>query len=185
MSVTTSKDFYIWAYEECIKDTYEWWGTDMMSMYDNIKKSFPNAAKAIKLSFSKFKDDDYYEAKALNFKDPKYVYEAVMSLFPRKERVRFDTRTKEQSKKFKSDNMRPWGRFVFIRKIDLVAAVYLFTEDFILEPLTEKNIEYVKGEKLTVDGEFVTFSVVKQEDKTIISIKIKNYMLLEYIMLNN
>lgn len=42
------KDFYVWTMAECIKDTYEWWGIDMMSMYDNIKKDFPNATNAIK-----------------------------------------------------------------------------------------------------------------------------------------
>ena len=41
------KDFYVWTMAECIKDTYEWWGIDMMSMYDNIKNDFPNATKAI------------------------------------------------------------------------------------------------------------------------------------------
>ena len=41
------KDFYVWTMAECIKSTYEWWGTDMMSMYDNIKEDFPNATKAI------------------------------------------------------------------------------------------------------------------------------------------
>ena len=48
------KDFYVWTMAECIKDTYEWWGIDMMSMYDNIKKDFPNAAKAIKKMYSKY-----------------------------------------------------------------------------------------------------------------------------------
>ena len=24
------KNFYVWTMEECIKSTYEWWGTDMM-----------------------------------------------------------------------------------------------------------------------------------------------------------
>lgn len=40
------KDFYVWTMEECIKSTYEWWGTDMMSMYRNIEKDFPNEAIA-------------------------------------------------------------------------------------------------------------------------------------------
>ena len=48
------KDFYVWTMAECIKDTYEWWGIDMMSMYDHIKKDFPNATKAIKKMYSNF-----------------------------------------------------------------------------------------------------------------------------------
>ena len=46
------KDFYVWTMAECIKDTYEWWVIDMMSMYDHIKKDFPNATKAIKKMYS-------------------------------------------------------------------------------------------------------------------------------------
>ena len=38
-----NKDFYVWTMAECIKSTYEWWGIDMMSMFDNIEKDFPNA----------------------------------------------------------------------------------------------------------------------------------------------
>ena len=42
------KNFYVWTMEECIKSTYEWWGIDIMSMYDNIQVDFPDATKAIK-----------------------------------------------------------------------------------------------------------------------------------------
>ena len=47
-----NKDFYVWTMAECIKSTYEWWGIDMMSMYDNIEKDFPNAIAAMKKIYS-------------------------------------------------------------------------------------------------------------------------------------
>lgn len=35
-----NKDFYVSVMSECIKSTYEWWGTDIMSMYSMIEKGF-------------------------------------------------------------------------------------------------------------------------------------------------
>ena len=32
-----NKEFYVWTVRECIKDMYENWGTDMMSMYSYIQ----------------------------------------------------------------------------------------------------------------------------------------------------
>ena len=60
------KDFYVWTMAECIKDTYEWWGIDMMSMYDHIKKDFPNASKAIKKMYSDFKAPKFFFVKSLD-----------------------------------------------------------------------------------------------------------------------
>ena len=177
------KDFYVWTMAECIKDTYEWWGIDMMSMYDNIKKDFPNAAKAIKKMYSNFKKSKFYEAQYLFFEKPQYVYEAIASLIPLNEQLRFDTRIKELAKEYKNLNMCPWNRFVSIKRIDLLMAVLLFTEEFILQPVTSKNVVLTEN-KLTVYGNFVILKVSKHEKKTYVSIRIRNVMLLEYVILN-
>ena len=62
-----NKYFYVWAMSECIKSTYEWWGTDMMSMYSMIKKWFPNATKAIHKMYAELKEPNFYESKFLVF----------------------------------------------------------------------------------------------------------------------
>ena len=54
-----NKDFYVSVMSECIKSTYEWWGTDIMSMYSMIEKRFPNATKA-------GVENNYERAKELN-----------------------------------------------------------------------------------------------------------------------
>ena len=62
-------------------------------------------------------------------------------------------------------------------------AVLLFTEEFILQPVTSKNVVLTEN-KLTVYGNFVILKVSKHEKKTYVSIRIRNVMLLEYVILN-
>ena len=177
------KNFYVCTMAECIKNTYEWWGIDMMSMYDNIKKDFPNAAKAIQKMYSDFKVSKFYEAQYLFFEKPQYVYEAIASFIPLNKKLLFDIRTKEQAKEYKNINMCSWNRFVSIKRIDLLMAVLLFTEEFILQPVSSKNV-ILTDNKITVYGNFVTLKVSKHEDKTYVSIRIRDVMLLEYVILN-
>lgn len=177
------KDFYVWTMAECIKSTYEWWGTDMMSMYDNIKEDFPNATKAIHKMYAKLKKPNFYKSKFLVFEKVEYVYQALANLIPHHEELRFDTITKEQSKEYEGLNLCSWDEFVEIRRIDLIMAVLLFTEEFILQPVKCKNVTLTDNQ-LTVNGTFVKLEVSKKEDKTHVSILIRDVMLLEYVILN-
>ena len=178
-----NKDFYVWTMAECIKSTYECWGIDMTSMYDNIKEDFPNATTAIHKMYANLKEPDFYRSRFLVFEKIEYVYEALANLIPHYEELLFDIITKEQSKEYESLNMCSWNRFVEINRIDLIMAVLLFTEEFILQPVASKNV-ILTDSQLTVYGNFVTFEVSKKEDKTHISILIKDVILLEYVILN-
>lgn len=178
-----NKDFYVWTMAECIKTTYEWWGIDLMSMYDHIEKDFPHAIDAIKQMHSNFEAQNCYAAKSLHFENPQYVYEVISNLVPANEKLKFDLRTKEQSKEYTNLNMCSWNRFMSIRRIDLLMAVLLFTEEFILLPIKSKNVALTVN-KLTVYGSFVTLKVSKHQDRTYISIRIRDIMLLEYVVLN-
>lgn len=178
-----NRDFYVWTMSECIKDTYEWWGIDMMSMYDHIKEDFPNASVAIQKMYQNFDESNFNEAEYIYFEKPKYVYEAIASFIPLYKELHFDTRTRELNKEYKKLNMCSWNRFVSIRRIDLLMATLLFTEEFIFEPITSKNV-ILTDTKLTVYGSFVTLKVSKHEKKTYISIKIRGVMLFEYVILN-
>jgi hypothetical protein len=84
-----NKDFYVWTMAEYIKSTYEWWGIDMMSMFDYIEKDFPNATEAIKKMYVNLKAQSY-AAKSLQFENPQFVYEAISSLVPVNEKLSFD-----------------------------------------------------------------------------------------------
>lgn len=178
-----NKDFYVWAMAECIKSTYEYWGTDMMSMYSNIKIDFPNAAKAIRKIYNFKKIGDCYGTEPSTFENPQFVYEAIANLIPNQKKLKFDSFTKEQSQEYSRLNMLPWRRYVTIRRINLIMAVLLFTEEFIFEPITSKNV-VLTDTKLTVYGNFVTFKVSKHEEKTYVSIRIRDVMLHYYVILN-
>ena len=178
-----SKDFYVWTMAECIKSTYEWWGIDMMSMFEDIEKDFPNATDAIKKMYGNFDAKRCYQITPFQFNKPQFVYEAITNLVPVYNDLRFNLRTKEQSKEYKVLNMCSWSWFVTIKRIDLLMAVLLFTEEFILQPITSKNVFFTDN-KLTVYGNFVKLKVSKYPDRTFISIRIRNVMLLEYVILN-
>ena len=75
------------------------------------------------------------------------------------------------------------SQFVEIRRIDLIMAVLLFTEEFILQPVISENVTLTDNQ-LTVDGTFVKLEVSKKKDKTNVSILIKDVIHLEYVILN-
>lgn len=178
------KNFYVWTMAECIKDTYEQWGLDMMSMYNNIKRDFPNAATAIHKMYTNFENDtDCYDADSLTFEKPQYVYEAIANLIPNYTKLRFNLKTVSQSKEYLHLNVCSFNDFASLERIDLVMAVLLFTEEFILQPITSENVE-LSDTKLTVAGNFVNFEVLKLEDTTVVSIWIKDVILLRYVILN-
>ena len=178
-----SKDFYVWTLEECIKETYEGWGIDMMSMYGNIQESFPNAAQVIREMYYDFDTEDYFLAKPLSFKQVHYVFQAIANLIPLKKNLKFDIKTKEQSKKYKCLNIGSWNKFFRINRMDLLMAILLFTEEFIYYPVILPNVVFTDT-KLIVYGENLTFKVSRHKDKTYVSIKIHDVMQVQYIMLN-
>lgn len=179
-----SKDFYIWTMAECIKDTYEWWGIDMMSMFENIKKDFPNATQAIHKIYTDFCDkSDCYSAKPIIFENVQSVYQAISNLIPNDDELKFDLSTTKQSKEYSYLNLCSFDQFVPIRRIDLVMAILLFTEEFIIWPVTNPNVSFTQNE-LSVDGTFVSLKISQIEDKTQVSILIKDVILLQYVICN-
>ena len=178
-----NKDFYVWTMEECIKSTYEWWGIDIMSMYDNIQANFPDATKAINKMYVKLKMPNFYESKFLTFKKVEYIYEAIANLIPQHEKLQFDIITQEQSKKYEALNICSWNRFIEIDRIDLIMAVLLFSEEFIFQSVNNENVNIIDNQ-LTVNGNFVKLDVSRDKEKTYISIIIRDVMLLEYEILN-
>lgn len=185
-------DYYADIYEE-VKSTYENWGIDMMSMYSHIEEDCPNAAEAIKKMYGT-EDKPTYNDKALHFDNPQYVYELIANLIPDHgvldfDLVDFDLRTRNLKEEFKSYNMCSWHRYVKIGRIDLIMAILLFTENFVLEEFIlnesiKKKIVVNTDNKLVVYDDYLTFKISKCETKTFVSIRIRGFMLLEYIILN-
>ncbi len=182
MEKKNGKKYYVQIYGE-VKTTYQWWGIDMMSNYDNIRRDCPNAALAIRKMYTLLEEPNYYRANFYVFSTVTYVYEAIANLIPAHNWLKFDTFTKELSKEYASLNMLPWHRFVPIQRIDLLMAILLFTEDFIFLPITDKCVTYTDN-GLTVNGDFVTFKIKKRDRKTVVSIEIRDVILLTYVILN-
>lgn len=178
-----STNFYLWALGEVIKATFEWQETDTISIYSLLKKDFPNAIKALERMYSKFKEPAFCKAKPLSFEKVEYVYEAISSLISNNKTLRYDIKTKEQHKKYKKFNICSWGWYVPIERIDLIIIILLFTEEFILQPITQKNVVFTRN-NLTVYGEYITFKVSRHKDKTYICIKIRNAISIQYTLLN-
>lgn len=178
-----NKDFYVWTMTECIKSTYENWGTDMMSMYSEISRDFPKAIEAINKMYTAFDDTNCYEADLITFENPKYVYEIISNVIPNHTELRFNLSTKSHSKKYDFLEMCSWNEFVPITRIDLMMAILLFTEEFILLPLSSDSIFFTQN-KLIVKGTFVTLTIYKTDRETIVSILVNDVINLEYVILN-
>lgn len=124
----------------------------MMSIYDNIKEDFPNATVAIHKIYAKLKKPNFYKSKFLVFEKVKYVYQTLANLIPHHEELRFNTITKDQSKEYEELNMMcSLDEFVEIQRIDLIMAVLLFTEEFILQPVKCKIVSLTDNQ-LTING---------------------------------
>lgn len=178
-----NKDFYVWTITKYINSTHKWWGIDIMSIYDNIKKDFPNATEAIQKMYHKLRKPNFYKSKLLVFEQAEYIYEAIANLIPQYSELQYTITTKEQSQKYKELNMHSWNRFIETSRIDLLMAVLLFTEEFILEPVQSDNVNLTDNH-LTVNGNFVTLEVSRKEDKTHVSILVRDVILLKYAILN-
>ena len=79
-----------------------------------------------------------YNNEALHFNNPQYVYELIANLIPDHgvldfDLLDFDLRTRNLKEEFKPYNICSWNRYVKIRRIDLIMAILLFTESFILD----------------------------------------------------
>ena len=111
------------------------------------------------------------------------VYQALANLIPHQEELLFDIITTEQAKEYKRLNICSLNRFVEISRIDLIMAVLLFTEEFILQSIKSKNVIFT-DRQLTVHGNFVTLDVSKKEDKTHVSIIVRDVTCFKYVILN-
>lgn len=173
---------YIFIFSEYIKDVYEQDGISILRYYEEeIKRDFRNAYSAIRSMYS-YKKSKIYNAKLTFNKNQKYVYDVIQALIPRKTILDFNVKTKDVKKGYEFLTMFPFGNYVRIHRIDLIAAILLFTEDFILNEISFEGIALKKGD-LIAKNDFLIFSIHSLRDKIIVSIKIKGVITLEYEIL--
>ena len=174
------KEFYIGTLRN-LKEIYENWGTDIMSLYEEIKEYYPNAMGAL-CEIYYIINPDLYKAKFL-VKEVEYIYQALTSLIPNQEKLKFNIITKEQSKAYDEYNICPWESFSEIERINLIMPILLFTEEFILGSVKSENVIFT-DDQLTVNGTFVELKILKEKDETYVSILIKDVLLLKYVICN-
>ena len=178
-----NRETFVFALEEGIKTTYEQWGVDMMPAYDHIERDFPNAAIAIKCMYCNFNLKACYELSPKFFDEPQFVYEMISNFISPYRKLKFNIWTRELSKEFKELNICSWSSFQNINRIDLLTAILLFTEEFVFEPITSRKVQLTE-KKLVIHGTYVKFTISKHEDRTYISIRIRNVMILTYEISN-
>lgn len=172
-----NKDFYVSTMARCIQKTYECWQLDANPMYNIVRRYSNNALIAIHKIYSNLRAPDFFEADLLSFERPEYVYEAISSLIPSEKRIKVDVTIEDYSNQCKLSNI------YIARRINLIMAILLFSEQFVLQPITSKDVFYT-GTELVVHGDFVTFKVSKHEEKTYVSFEVENTMLLQFEILN-
>ena len=177
------RGFYIWTMAEVIKETYEQWGIDLMSMWKNIQESFPNAAKAVKDMYSEFDENTIYEARGKQFDNPECVYQAVANLIPAQSILQFDVSSTAHFPEYENLRVYGWNKMTEINRIDLIAAIMLFAEEFTTMSLDDEKVIFTR-EKLIVQDELITFKVVKHQKRTIVNINIHGVVLLVYEIAN-
>lgn len=177
------REFYIWTVADILKETYEQWGIDIMSFWDNIQESFPNAAKALKQMHSDFDETTFYEASHKKFDNPEYVYQAVANLIPSHSILKFNVSSTAHFPQYDSLKIYGWNEMTDINRIDLIMAIMLFAEEFALMSLDDEKVIFTR-EKLIVQEELVTFKIVRHNKRTIVSINIHEVILLVYEIAN-
>lgn len=178
-----TRDFYIWTIYECIKNTYQWWGIDLTSMSENIKKDFSNSYEALHKVYEKLQSPDFYASNPIFFKKPTYVYELISNLIPLEDILYFDTTSKPQKSKYHFLHM-PHGCKLRINRIDLIIAIYLFCEDFLFTEITSNKVT-VSNHKLTVYGKFNTIKITSTDTVTYVCINIRNVIKFQYQIYTN
>lgn len=174
-----NKNFYVWTIKECIRNTYRFYGIQMMRMYDSLTNNFPNATSAIKKMYNNFSKSSRYEVEPLTFENPNYIYEVISNLIPINADLQFNLVTKELHKDYATLNMCFWKRFIPIKRIDLVMTILLLTEEFLLQPLSAEDV-FFTGNSLLVRRDLVNFTISQDTDITYISIEVKEVMFIQY-----
>ena len=124
-----------------------------------------------------------YELSPKFFNEPQFVYEMISNFISPYRKLKFNIWTRELSKEFKELNICSWSSFQNINRIDLLMAILLFTEEFAFEPITSRKVQLTE-KKLVIHGTYVKFTVSKLEDRTYISIRVRNVMILTYVIKN-
>ena len=160
-----AKSFYMWTIHEWIKDIYKEWGVNIKYFEDYIPKDFKNTYYALlKMhSIDFLYSEENPDILSVKFYKPKYVYEAISNLVPNNENLIFNIKTQVLDELIEDFEKLYVRRNINIKRIDLLTAITLFTEEFILEEISSKYVLINDVDKLMVESEHFIFTISVEE----------------------
>lgn len=168
-----TREYYVsmWA---TILSSYQWWGHDLISLLDNIKKTNPIVSDVFDKIYPK-KDGTYV---LQTFDKITKFYQKLNALIPSNEKLY--TKLKVKSLKRKNDNisLRENSK---LQRMDYLIAILCFIEEFAFLSLKDKNVSSNEN-MLTAHSENIDIFIErnKRTETTLVRITIPCELCIEY-----
>ena len=158
-----TKEHYVsmWA---TILETYQWWGHDLTSLLDNIKKTNPIAVQVFNMLYNR--REGTYEPKT--FERATYFYQKLSKLIPDVKQLYTKLEVKALNKRNKNIAIKESCR---IYREDYVLAILCFLEEFANLPLSNSKVSSMEN-TLTAHSDNIVFKIEKNKHTKITSVKI-------------
>lgn len=158
-----TREYYVsmWA---TILSSYQWWGHDLVSLLDNIKKTNPIVSEVFDKIYKK--SDGTYVLQATD-KITKF-YQKLNALIPSNEKLY--TKLEVKSLKRKNDNIS-LKETIMLQRINYLIAILCFTEEVALLSLKDKKVSSNEN-MLTAHSENIDIFIEKNRKTGITTVRI-------------
>lgn len=158
-----TKEHYVsmWA---TVLESYQWWGHDLTSLLDNIKKTNPVTFRVFNMLHNR--REGTYEPKT--FDRATYFYQKLSKLIPNAKQLYTKLEVKSLNKKNKNIAIKEKCR---INREDYVLAILCFLEEVANLPLSNSKVSSMEN-TLTAHSDNIVFEIEKNKHTNIISVKI-------------
>lgn len=154
--------------------SYQWWGHDLISLLDNIKKTNPIVPEV----FDKIYKKNYGTYVLQNFDKITKFYQKLNTLISPNEKLY--TKLEVKSLKRKNDNISIKENFR-LQRMDYLIAILCFTEEFAFLSLNDKNVSSNEN-ILTAHSDNIDIFIErnKRTGTTVVRISIPCELCIEY-----
>lgn len=170
-----TRKYYIDMWNE-ILTTYQWWGTDLVTLRHNIKETNPIIFEVFDKLYKKQKDT--YVPRAIN-KTTKFYYQKLNKLIPTAEKLNTKLTAKSLNK---NNNFITFEEHLVLKRSDYLIAIVCFMEEFVLLNLNDGNMVSETDNILAAHSEnidiFVEYDMTAK--KTLVRIIIPCELVIEY-----
>ena len=163
-----TKDFYLKTWKT-ILDAYQWWGKDLMALYDGLQETNPNATKSIEELYDYFCPNRYEEAIIRHYNVPNKFYQKLGELIPETDHVYVNLVVKS----LKTDKYRDleFKEQFKQHRMDYLMAILCFAEEYAQNFLGDENIKSSKN-SLSAQADNITYLVSRDESSGITKVSI-------------